>query len=84
MRRIEGVSDHAALGMLALRLANANRNARRTGGNDRIHRAGSVHIGVELDLEIRPLRPVFLDEVGFRERVLQAGSEAQPVASRAR
>src|ERR1700719_3384310 len=51
--RIEGVSDHAALGMFALRLANANRNARRTRGKNRGRRCERVHVGEQLDLEVR-------------------------------
>src|ERR1700733_16007187 len=59
--RIKGMSDHAALGMFAMRLANANRDARRTGGENGGSRCQRVHVGKQLDLEVRLFRTILLD-----------------------
>jgi len=50
--------------MRAFRLNNAHRERRRAGGDERIWRGDFVHVGVELDLEVGPLGPFFLDEIG--------------------
>jgi hypothetical protein len=46
---------------------------------DRVQRGGLVHLGEELDLELRSLRGVFLDEVGFAERPAHTRRELQPL-----
>src|SRR5260370_28670059 len=57
MRRIEGVANYTALRMFAGGLDDANGDARRARNEDRSLRSERVHVGEQLDLEVRPLRP---------------------------
>ena len=59
VRRVERMADEDALGVLALRLHHARRDARRARGDDRVRRRGVVHVGEELDLEVRAARGRF-------------------------
>jgi len=77
MRRIEGVADHTALRMLAGGLADANGDARRTRSKDSGLRSERVHVCEQLDLEVRPLRPVLLDQIDTLKRIAQLGRERE-------
>src|SRR5271154_7447758 len=77
VRRIEGMSDHAALGMFALRLTNSNRDARRTGSKNGGSGGKRVHVRKQFDLEVRLLRSVLLDQVDALQRFVQFRSERE-------
>src|ERR1700742_1606161 len=77
MRWIEGVADHTALGMFARRLADTNWNARRARSENRGLRSERVHVGEQLDLKVRPLRPILLDQIHTLQRISQLGSERE-------
>ena len=49
----------------------------------RIDGSGIVHVREQLHLEIRPLGPVFLDEVRLRQRLFHICREGQAIARRA-
>ena len=67
--RVEGMPDHAALGMRgAPRLDLAHRQAGGARRNDHVGRQQLVELPIELFLEIDPLGPVLLDEVGAFDR----------------
>ena len=83
VRRIERMSHQAALGVRALRLHDAGRDAGRARRDDRVRRSRIVHVGEQLHLEIRPLGAVFLNEVRRRQRLLHVGREGQLIPGRA-
>src|ERR1700754_3427868 len=66
--RIERVADYDPFGVLASRLDDTWRYARRTRGDDRIERCRLIDGREQLHLEVRTLRAVLLDEVGLFER----------------
>ncbi len=84
MGRVERVADDATFGALATRLDDAHREPRRARGDDRVGRSGCVDVGEQLDLEIGPLRPVLLDEVRLRQRLLHVGGELETLHRRLR
>src|SRR3984957_6263048 len=78
------MADHAAFGPLATGVNDAHGDTRGTRGDDGIRGARVIDLGEQLDLEIRTLWPVLLDEVGTRKRFLHAWSERQPGGCRVR
>ena len=70
VRRIERMADDAALGMgRGARLDFAHGEPRRARRDDHVGRQQLVELPIELLLEIDPLGPVLLDEVGAGERL---------------
>ena len=80
MWRIEGVSDDTAFGALALGLNNVHGDTGRTRGKDGSRRRSIVHLCEQLDLEVWPLRRIFLDKVCLGECHRHFWLEGQPVA----
>ena len=67
------MGDDAALGMGGgARLDFAHREPRRARSDDHVGRQQLVELPIELLLEIDPLRPVLLDEVGSRRPLPRA------------
>src|SRR6202035_1515139 len=71
------MADHAAFGPLAAGLNDAHSDARGTRGDDGIRGSRVIDLGEQFDLEIRTLRPVFLDEGSAGKRFLHARGERQ-------
>src|SRR5215471_18279150 len=64
VRRIEWMSDDHPLGVFALRLDDTWCDPRRARREKRINRHNLIHLCVELHLEVRTFRSIFLDEIG--------------------
>jgi len=84
VRRIEWMGNDTTLGMCRGALLDfAHGEPRRTRCDDYVGSEQLVELSIEFLLEINPLGPVFLDEVGVRQRFGEVAGELQPRLRRA-
>ena len=76
---IEGVADHAALGVLGIGIKVGGQQARRAGADQYILPRRSGDLRVQRQFEILPFRRAFLDEVSMRHAFLDRGDKLHAV-----
>src|SRR5689334_13486998 len=85
MRRIKGMADYAALGvMLTTRLNGIHGDAGCAGSENHLRRSDFVHLGEHLRFQHKSFRYALLNKVRLRHRFLQISGEGQSVAACAR
>ncbi len=82
MRRIEGVTDDTPFGVLARGLHHRHGQTRGARGDNRIDRRSLIEVSEQLDLEVRTLRAVFLNEICIGHSLLHVGGEFEILSRR--
>ncbi len=82
MRRIERMTDHAALGMTATRLQPADQQPRGTRSDDHFGRQDRIDPGEERLLDRLALGAILLNEIGLGHRHFRFGAEDQQIVRR--